>query len=44
MTPYKEIRVASGNVRVSTFLGYKRALGRVVWNLVAPVITARSRT
>lgn len=37
MTAYKEIRVASGNVRVSTFVRYRRGLGRAVWMLVTPV-------
>jgi hypothetical protein len=37
LTANKEIRVASGSVRVSTFVRYRRGLGRAVWTLVAPV-------
>ena len=37
VTANKEIRVASGSVRVSTFVRYSRGLGRAVWMLVAPV-------
>jgi Protein of unknown function (DUF2867) len=37
LTAHKEIRVASGSVRVSTFVRYKRGLGQAVWLLVTPV-------
>jgi hypothetical protein len=37
LTADKEIRVASGSVRMSTFVRYRRGLGRAVWSLVAPV-------
>jgi hypothetical protein len=37
MTAYKEIRIASGSVRVSTFVRYRRGLGRAVWTLVTLV-------
>ena len=33
----KEIQVANGMVCVSTFVNYRRRLGRAVWALVAPV-------
>jgi hypothetical protein len=37
LAAHKEIRVGSGSVRVSTFVRYKRGLGRAIWTLVAPV-------
>jgi hypothetical protein len=37
LTADKEIRVAGGSVRVSTFVRYRRGLGRAVWTLVAPI-------
>jgi Protein of unknown function (DUF2867) len=37
MTASKEIRVAGGSVRVSTFVRYSGGLGRAAWTLVAPV-------
>jgi hypothetical protein len=37
MMARKEIRLANGSVRVSTFVRYRRGLGRAVWTLVAPV-------
>jgi hypothetical protein len=37
LTADKEVRVASGSVRMSTFVSYKRGLGRAFWTLVAPV-------
>jgi hypothetical protein len=37
LTAYKEIRVASNSVRMSTYVHYKRGLGRAIWGLVAPV-------
>jgi hypothetical protein len=37
LTALKEVRVASGSVRVSTFVRYKRGLGRAIWTLVSPI-------
>ncbi len=37
LTADKEIRVTTGSVRMSTFVRYKRGLGRVIWTLVTPV-------
>jgi len=37
LTADKEIRVANGSVRMTTFVRYRRGMGRVIWTLVAPV-------
>ena len=37
LTADKEVRVASDTVRVSTFVRFRRGLGRIVWTLVTPV-------
>ena len=37
MTAYKEIRLANGSVRMSTFVRYRRWPGRAIWTLVMPV-------
>jgi hypothetical protein len=37
LTATKEIRVASGTVRMGTIVRFERGLGRVVWTLVTPV-------
>lgn len=37
LTADKEIRVAGDSVRMSTFVHYRRGLGRAIWTLVTPV-------
>ena len=37
LTANKEIRVANGSVRMTTFVRYERGLGRTIWTLVTPV-------
>jgi hypothetical protein len=37
LTADKEIRVANGSVRLSTFVRYRRGLGRAIWTLVTPI-------
>jgi hypothetical protein len=37
LTADKVVQVANGSVRISTFVRYKRRLGRGIWTLVAPV-------
>jgi Protein of unknown function (DUF2867) len=37
LTATKEIRIASGTLRMSTLVCYRRGLGRVIWTLAAPI-------
>ena len=37
LTAQKDIWIASGSVRVSTFVIYKRGLGRAIWASISPV-------
>jgi hypothetical protein len=37
LTATKEVRVASGTLRMGTVVRFKRRLGRVIWTLITPV-------